>query len=139
MKKLKLLSVIAAAFLMAGCNKNDDDGNTPNDINGKWNLIKITSPMDGNYEEFMKGTITWTFNKNKQKVNVNDKREVIPLHVGFDLPKDGDYNYNVEVWNPVCDKKLTFDNKNFGCIELNGNMLQLSTAAVDGPIYRFTR
>lgn len=139
MKKFKLIPVIAAAFLMVTCNNNDDDGTTSNDINGKWSLIKITSPMDGNYEEFMKGTITWTFNKNRQKVNVNDKREVIPQHVGFDLPKDGDYNYTVEVWNPICDKKLTFDNKNFGCIELNGNILQLSTAAVDGPIYRFTR
>lgn len=138
MKKVKLLFIIAVTCLITGCNNNDDN-NSPNDINGKWNLIKITSPMDGNYEEFMKGTITWTFKENVQKVNVNDRREVIPQHVGFDLPKDGDYKYNVEVWDPICNKKLTFDNKNFGCIELNGNILQLSTAAVDGPIYRFTR
>lgn len=139
MKRTKLLSLIATACLMVGCNKNDDNTTKPNGIDGKWNLVKITSPMDGNSEDFSKGSIVWTFSKSIQMIYIQDTRQNVPQHVGFDLPKNGSYGYTVKVWESICDQKLSFDNRDFGCIELNGDALQLSTAAIDGPIYRFTR
>ncbi|MNJ98019.1 hypothetical protein D3C87_157780 [compost metagenome] len=138
MKYLKLLTLLAGAYLIVGCNNDDDKGNN-NGMNGKWNLVEITPSFAGSKENFSKGSITWSFDENSHKVNVKDSRTIIPANVGHDLPKTGIYDYTTESWSTVCDKALDFDTRNFGCITINGNTLLLSTAAVDGPTYRLIR
>lgn len=137
MNNLKLFALLAAASFMGGCS-NDDDA-TPTGLNGKWNLIKITEPMTGQSDEYVKGDITLTFNESQNKVVVKDSRTIVPSDVGFDTPENGTYEYTIGAWDPVCDSAITFGDRQYGCMEINGNEMTFSTAAVDGVIFKLTR
>ncbi|MHA3788368.1 hypothetical protein ACX0HA_09185 [Flavobacterium hauense] len=136
MKKIILL-LLLPILLLAGCGNDDEEG--PEGLNGKWNLIRITEPMTAQSDDYVKGDITLTFNESQTKVVVKDNRTILPQHVGFETPATGTYDYTIGVWDPVCDSAMTFGKKQYGCMEINGNEMTFSTAAVDGVIFKLTR
>lgn len=137
MKKLTFFTLLAAAVFIGAC--SNDDGNAPPGLNGKWNLIKITEPMTAQSDEYQKGEITFTFDESQSKVSIKDNRQIAPHHVGFETPATGTYEYTIGTWDPVCDKAMTFGEKQYGCMEINNGVMTFSTAAVDRVIFKLTR
>jgi hypothetical protein len=130
--KLLFLSIIVVAF---SCQDNDDDfGKIENQINGKWNLVKVSGGFGGINHQFEPGIITWKFNSDNKTVTVvNNNTDSTILNDGLET---GVYNYQVKVVNDseldFCHYTITIDDNDMGCLSLIDNNLIIDQSFVDG-------
>jgi len=134
MKKFTLLSFIALATLSC----SDDDQNFPAvSLQGKWSLKEIHSPMVRRVTTFDEGAITWNFNESKRELAIEN-----PTDNQSSLDS-GTYSYSIGIEENICDLALNIDRPehdlDLGCITIDGQMLSISKAYVDGHIYIFKK
>jgi hypothetical protein len=139
MKNIKFFTLLLLVLIVSSCN-NDDDNNSKS-INGTWYLTKIEAPDTGTREDFGKGSVVWKINQSSMEVITIDTR----MHVMTPEPTsmysfpNGTYTYEVKSWGDTCDNSFNIEEYNFGCIILKGKTLTLTTEAVDGNRFTFTR
>lgn len=135
MKGLKFLVFFFAAAV-AGCSSDDDKSKGYGSIGleGEWQLTEVLHGFVGGSSEFDSGEVTWDFDESERKVIiVNNSEDPMSGH------DTGTYEYGFEPIEEVCDDGFVIGTRNYGCVEINGNILRLSDSALDGPVYIFNR
>jgi hypothetical protein len=138
MKNLKLIIVICIAIFLNACNKDNDDNATNATLNGTWKLVKVTGDFVGSVSAFPEGVISWQFDEATKKVTVTNNNTDPTL---ADILQTGTYNYvTIDNANTLfCEKSITINDVDLGCmIFIEGN-LKLDKSFLDGPKLEFIR
>jgi hypothetical protein len=133
MKNFKLITLIFITIVLNACDKSSNDHTTSNPtLNGIWKLVKVTGDFVGSVSQFQKGTISWEFNESTKKIIVTNLNTNSDL---ADILKTGTYDY-VTINNAntlFCEKSITINNIDLGCLTfINGN-LRIDKSFLDGP------
>ena len=130
MKNLKMLGLFAFLALFS-CTDDDDTTYVPNaSIINEWTLVKATGTIAGITHDFTNGTIIWKFNPNNT-VTVTNNNTNENLQSGFPT---GTYNYTVND-NPAtasCQKNITINLEEFGCIAVYDSQMDINQNVADG-------
>lgn len=135
MKKLKFL-LFLFAVAATGCSSDDDksNGHDPIGLEGKWHLTEVHHGFMGGTSEFDEGMVSWDFDESERKVKIiNNSADPMSGHA------TGNYEYDFEVIEQVCDNGFIIGNTEYGCVYIDGNTLRLSDSHLDGPVYIFTK
>ena len=126
------------SFLCTSCS-NDDEPVQPKVINGSWNLTKISGGFAGIDDDYIKGTITWTFN-NQTLFVVNNASAQGTIYSGFET---GNYTYSTFSANGIA--YVVIDDGEFGGYKIDANSMiinqnQISIGSgADGFVLQFER
>jgi hypothetical protein len=125
MKKLIFLFIVSG--ILFSCNKNDDNNEVTNELNGQWNLISVSclcEPVD-----LETGEHIWNFDIGNSELNVvNNVTE--SLHT---ILETGTYNIS------VTNNKVTIQTVEYDYYFENGKLYLADNPESDGPLITFVR
>jgi hypothetical protein len=125
MKKLIFLFIVSG--ILFSCNKNDDNNEVTNELNGQWNLISVSclcEPVD-----LETGEHIWNFDIDNNELNVvNNVTE--SLHT---ILETGTYNISVTT------NKVTIQTIEYDYYFENGELYLADNPESDGPLITFVR
>ena len=125
MKKLIFLFIVSG--ILFSCNKNDDNNEVTNELNGQWNLISVSclcEPVD-----LETGEHIWNFDIDNNELNVvNNVTE--SLHT---ILETGTYNIS------VTNNKVTIQTVEYDYYFENGKLYLADNPESDGPLITFVR
>ena len=125
MKKLIYLFIVSG--ILFSCNKNDDNNEVTNELNGQWNLISVSclcEPVD-----LETGEHIWNFDIDNNELNVvNNVTE--SLHT---ILETGTYNISVTT------NKVTIQTIEYDYYFENGELYLADNPESDGPLITFVR
>ena len=125
MKKLIYLFIVSG--ILFSCNKNDDNNEVTNELNGQWNLIYVSclcEPVD-----LETGEHIWNFDIDNNELNVvNNVTE--SLHT---ILETGTYNISVTT------NKVTIQTIEYDYYFENGELYLADNPESDGPLIAFVK
>lgn len=132
MKNFKILTALLVFFTLLSC--NDDDKTPTNKTDGEWELYRVSGGLIGVNQTFTGNMITWKFNSENHTLVVVNNNTNGNLFDGLD---SGTYSYEI-VNNPnsqECEKTISIDNQNYGCISIIDSKLIINDTYTDGFQY----
>ncbi|WMI68840.1 hypothetical protein [Mangrovimonas sp. YM274] len=134
MKTQLLIALLFFSSLYSCCNSDDDNANT-NNLEGSWNLVRVTGGFAGVDDEFEPGLIIWDFNTSNTTITVTNNHTENTIYDG--LPT-GTYNYNLSTTEEG--EYITVENMLNGQLNISGNQMTLDdNVTADGFLLSFNK
>ena len=136
-KNLSLLMILSL-MLFTSCNKEDDDSNQTDTLNGIWNLKNVSGGFVGVDIDYSQGEVKWDFNLGNNTLIVeNNIMTTGPedIYAGLD---SGTYEIRIEE-NEEIESLFIDDTKKGIIILLNDNLKIDDNFTSDGFITEFER
>ena len=128
-----LIYALFGATLLMGC-QGDDDGNASlnPDINGNWNLVRVTGGLTGVDDNFETGMIVWNFSD--RTLEVTNRNTDPNLE---DMYETGLYNFALDTSTDAL--TLTIDTVSYSIDTFTNDELSFGNQYADGYNLRLIR
>lgn len=137
MKIINLILIILCSVSISSCNDDNSYDTIPQpELGGGWTLVNVTGGIAGTSDDFPEGEIQWIFNTNGTVNIVNTNTDAAEV----DFFETGEYYFSMTpntVTPESCALNLIIDNTNFGCLDIEGNVLTLNQVEADGYALTF--
>jgi hypothetical protein len=119
MQKIMMFIFLSLLVITASCSDTNDDINDL--LDGEWHVANINGGLAGINDEYIHGTIIWSFDSQTSKLTVTNNNTANTLYDGLESEE---YPYSILTKNEVL--YLLIDGQEFGGITLSQNELMLN-------------
>ncbi|MEM9361128.1 MAG: hypothetical protein AAGA43_00765 [Bacteroidota bacterium] len=135
--KKSSLSALFVLLVFSSCN-SDDDVSALNQINGTWNLARVTDGFAGVNIAYSRGDVVWIFNEASKNLDVMNLIENTGPEDIYSGPDTGSYTYEITSEDEI--ETLRFNNADRGTFTIVNDSLIINKGIVsEGAITIFIR
>ena len=123
----KIIFLLTISILFCACNNDEDSIVIDEQLNGNWNLIKVSCeclPLEAPI-----GVYVWEFNIKDRTITVQNSEPIASL----DQLETGVYNFT------ATENRIEFDGRAFDYYFDGGFLFLADMPEVDGPLITFSR
>jgi len=118
-----VLGLLIVVILFTGCSSDDDavtlsETITSADLEGTWNLIRISGGITGSVENFERGEVLWQFDRESETLIIQDSNNT------EDILIEGTFTFSILQSEGF--SFLITDNQEQGLLTLSGSNLELN-------------